>query len=131
MTAALSLRRTLLGATALLALPLWPCPVASLLGIPCPGCGLTRAGWALLQGDWHQALALHPLAPVIVPLVAGMAVALLVREVRAAAPAVPARWTTCLLWVLCALLLGVWLARFAGAFGGPVPVQSLLEHGLR
>jgi hypothetical protein len=32
-------------------------------GIPCPGCGLTRAFLALAAGDLGRSLVLHPLAP--------------------------------------------------------------------
>jgi fermentation-respiration switch protein FrsA (DUF1100 family) len=118
--------RPLLAATAAIALVLWPCPFATLLGIPCPGCGLTRAAWALLQGEWRRALALHPLSPLLVPVVAGLGLVLMAGEVRGAPATALVRWQVGLLWALCAGLLGVWLSRFAGAFGGPVPVQSLL-----
>lgn len=33
------------------------------LGIPCPGCGLTRAFAHLAKGEWSAALIAHPLAP--------------------------------------------------------------------
>ena len=35
------------------------CPVRRLTGIPCPGCGMTRAVLALLEGDIAGALQLH------------------------------------------------------------------------
>jgi hypothetical protein len=35
------------------------------LGLPCPGCGLTRAFAHLAKGEWSAALAAHPLAPVL------------------------------------------------------------------
>jgi hypothetical protein len=47
-------------------LPGWQCPFLQLLGIPCPGCGLTRATVFLFHGDWKQALAFHAFAPVFV-----------------------------------------------------------------
>lgn len=42
-----------------------PCPVRALTGVPCPGCGMTRALLALGRGDVGEALALHPLSPLI------------------------------------------------------------------
>ena len=36
------------------------CPVVMLTGLPCPACGLTRAGIALLRGDINSACRLHP-----------------------------------------------------------------------
>ena len=44
--------------------PGWPCPVQSALGLPCPGCGLSRATAALIHGQWLSSFALHPFAPV-------------------------------------------------------------------
>ncbi len=98
--------------------------------MPCPGCGITRATLALLHGDLHAALRFHPLVLVLAPLMAVIAGRSLVEYVRGTPPTPPerawwagrtARW---LAGALFALLIGVWLARFAGYFGGPVPVES-------
>lgn len=35
------------------------CPILSLTGIPCPGCGMTRACFAVLRGDLITAFACH------------------------------------------------------------------------
>jgi hypothetical protein len=93
---------------------------------PCPGCGLTRATLALLGGDLHEALHFHPLSPLIVPLVAAAFAYNAVSYVRegrwSATEGARGRWITAGSLVLGALLLGVWIARFLGAFGGPVAV---------
>jgi hypothetical protein len=41
------------------------CPIRALLGVACPGCGLTRALLLCLQGDFATSLDLHPLAPAL------------------------------------------------------------------
>ncbi len=45
-------------------IPGWPCPLLQTLGIPCPGCGLTRATFLLLRGDVQGSLTYHAFAPV-------------------------------------------------------------------
>jgi hypothetical protein len=45
-------------------IPGWQCPVQHLLGIPCPGCGLTRAMILLFRGDLKQSIVFHAFAPV-------------------------------------------------------------------
>jgi hypothetical protein len=63
-------------------LPAWSCPLRQTLGVPCPGCGLTRGMLAFLEGDWQRALTLHAFAPLFL-------LALLVVFVTAVLPASP------------------------------------------
>lgn len=64
----------LLGLTGLAALHFWVpdadprtavCLSRRVLDMPCPGCGLTRAFAHLAKGEWPEAFADHPLAPVL------------------------------------------------------------------
>jgi len=110
------------------------CPLAGSFGIPCPGCGLTRATLALLHGDVRGALHFHPLVLLLTPLVVSITAATAWNLLRAPGrkprpqPAFAnGRAVTALATVLLALTLAVWLARFAGFFGGPVPVTSMRD----
>lgn len=111
------------------------CPFAGLLGWPCPGCGLSRAGLALLHGEFAAAWRLHPLIYVVVPCMAAFGVKLIVDVTRRRrgppakprSPVMDRKRDTRLSVVAglgLALLLGVWLARAFGAFGGPVAVET-------
>lgn len=40
------------------------CPVYRLTGVPCPGCGMSRAFIAAAKLDFRAAFAYHPLFPV-------------------------------------------------------------------
>lgn len=98
------------------------CPVAALLGVPCPGCGLLRATLSLAHGNVAEALHFHPLVFVVVPAALGATVH--VASGRPVSRGV--EWTLATIaTALVALLVVVWIARFHGAFGGPVPVRSL------
>lgn len=46
-----------------LGLPAWQSPIHAFLGIPDPGCGLSRALVALVRADWRTALTLHAFSP--------------------------------------------------------------------
>ncbi|HVF42774.1 MAG TPA: DUF2752 domain-containing protein [Pyrinomonadaceae bacterium] len=41
------------------------CPFRALTGLPCPGCGMTRAFCALGHGDLSAAFGYNPLAPFV------------------------------------------------------------------
>jgi len=50
------------------------CPFKYLTGIDCPGCGFQRAVLALIQGNFHQSIALYPPAiPLILFFIYGIA----------------------------------------------------------
>lgn len=112
------------GAAVLLGIPL--CPFAIVTRHPCPGCGLTRATLALAAGRFEESFYLHPLAVVISPLVVGLlgynAVMYIANGKWSAVEAKQGPWITALVVVVGAAALLVWIARFFGAFGGPVPV---------
>lgn len=52
------------------------CLIHRFLGIPCPGCGLTRATIAFCHGDFGSAIQLNPLVLVVVPALAITPIAL-------------------------------------------------------
>lgn len=45
------------------------CPVKALTGVPCPGCGLSRAAVSLLRLDAAAAFRYHPMVFVLPPVV--------------------------------------------------------------
>jgi|HigsolmetaAR202D_1030399.scaffolds.fasta_scaffold00023_21 Protein of unknown function (DUF2752). len=51
-------------------LPSLPCPLLHSVGIPCPGCGISRACIALLRGDWQEMATLHFFAPLVMVVLA-------------------------------------------------------------
>ncbi len=94
----------------------WRCPILQHTGCPCPGCGLSRAGVAWVQGDWGAGWALHPFAPVFI-------IALIILAVAQCLPTplrlAMAGWITAFeerTWVsllLVAALLANWLSHLS------------------
>ena len=97
-------------------LPFSPCLLRHVLGIPCPGCGFTRALVAAARLDPAAALRWHPLS---LPLLGLAAVAAVLAFV--ASDAAWRRFVTVATGVAGVALVLVWALRFAGCFGGPVP----------
>lgn len=103
------------------------CPTKHLFGVPCPGCGLTRATVALASLDLTTSLAMHPLALVVTPLMAWVLLRILLVGVGVLAADSPDPLTRVPSWAwatLLAVLLGVWIARLFGGLGGhPDPID--------
>jgi hypothetical protein len=120
----LALLAAALAAAVALGIPL--CPFAIVTRLPCPGCGLTRATLALLHGHLHESLRYHPLAVVVSPVVVGAfsynAFTYIMQGRWSAAEAAQGRWITLFAIVVGTAMIGIWIARFFGALGGPVPV---------
>lgn len=79
------------------------CPLRTVFGLSCPGCGMSRAWWELLSGDLQGALRCHPLFWLPVP-------ALLLLYFRDRIP--PRLFTGCMIFLLI-LLLAVYGIRMA------------------
>ena len=62
-----ALRLLLIAAVAAVAALTGNCPILRMFGVPCPGCGMTRACAALLRLDFRAAAAYHPLVFVLIP----------------------------------------------------------------
>jgi hypothetical protein len=46
-------------------MPGWRCPLQTLVGIPCPTCGLSHATAMLCKGQWCGAIHMHAFAPIM------------------------------------------------------------------
>ena len=101
----------------------WPCPVHTILHVPCPTCGMTRAARLAAHGDFAAATHIHPLWMLVIPFVATVAIVELAHYVRTGAwgGAGRLRGVRGAGYAVVGLLLLVWASRFLGAFGGPCP----------
>ena len=88
-----------------------PCPVLTITGLECPGCGMTRACVAIARGELSAAWSLHPFAFLLIPL--ALLWALFPERSRGLWWRVPAlvRSTAVALALACAV--GLWLSRVA------------------
>jgi len=93
------------------------CPLRALTGVPCPGCGMTRALCLCCHGRFFEAVTVyHPAVPlVLVGLIAAAVYGLAARK------PLPERWVAVYAGIMVALLLGIWLARLFHALPMPPP----------
>lgn len=100
----------------------WKCPIYGALHVPCPTCGMTRAVRMLLWRDFAGATAMHPLVWIVMPILIGFLGVELFGYARSGTWGAGLRipYARQILVGLALLLFVVWIARFYGAFGGPV-----------
>ena len=83
------------------------CPLRATTGIPCPGCGITRALCLCCHGRFFEAVTVyHPLVPLVF---AGLLVAAIYGLIYK--KPLPERWLSLLAYGTAALMLLVWGAR--------------------
>jgi Protein of unknown function (DUF2752) len=103
------------------------CPFAAIFGVPCPGCGMTRAVLLLMNGEVTASLRMHPLVvPSALAAVVLMAASIWVTA-KTGSPAGMwrdriGRYAIVAFLGVETMVFGLWLARMLGAMGGPVPV---------
>jgi hypothetical protein len=93
-------------------LPYYPgCMFRKWTGLNCPGCGMTRASYAVLHGDLATAFAMNPLGMVVLPLaLVGIALEL-AGWVRGRPPSYRLSLGTRGTWALVVLVFVYWIAR--------------------
>jgi hypothetical protein len=89
------------------------CPTALTLGLPCPGCGLTRATSLLTHGHVGEALAFHPLAPFLLLYAAFLWAYKVVESARGRPPELP---TATIGGAACLIVVGFWFVRLGVFF---------------
>ena len=95
----------------LIGYPLPPsCASRSLLGIRCPGCGLTRSFIHLAEGDWRASWRCHRLGGLLAAVVIFQIPYRLLAMRRPGRALIAARWQVVLGAALVALLIANWLA---------------------
>ena len=94
---------------------------------------MSRAGIALLRGQIGPAWQLHPLVFLVAPLLAGLVGASIARGLRrhgreaTGSGESKSALVRAAAGTLLVLALSLWIARFLGAFGGPVGVETYAE----
>lgn len=99
------------------------CPIKLLTGIPCPGCGMTRALFCLFTGNWALSFQMHPLA--VVWAVFGLYLAIM-RYWYGKKP----KGMLLILILLCAVMFGVYLYRMLTIFPNQEPMTYGNANGI-
>lgn len=100
------------------------CPQLILTGFPCAGCGMTRAVFCILTGQFARGMQLNPAAPLWILFLAWFFANRYLRGVY------PKR-TILLLGLVCAATFGIYLYRMLNFFPGDPPMAYYRNNILR
>ena len=92
------------------------CPMVWLTGLPCPACGMTRAGVALLTGQFAKAWQIHPFIYVFVVVFALWFVSRYVLQKSVS-------WMRPLVIICLILLIAFYVYRMIRFFPGEPPMS--------
>ncbi len=106
-----------------------PCVFAHVFHVPCPGCGSTRSAVALLHGDLDQALRFNPFGPVLALFLGVLSLQALASmfvhgDLRGAGEGRLGAVLKYGIFAVAGLEIALWVVRFFGVLGGPVPLSS-------
>lgn len=104
-----------LGLLFLIVMFFYVCPFRSFIGVPCPGCGMSRALSCFLQGDLESSLYYHAM---LIPTLIAAAAFLMVKKSR----------RTLVLWIWAVLMLLYYGYRMVFVF--PHDPMSLNHNAL-
>jgi hypothetical protein len=89
------------------------CPVALILGLPCPGCGITRALGHATHGRLREAFEFHALWPFILAYLVFLWIYKILEAARGEPPKLP---TYKIGGAAISILMGFWVVRLAWFF---------------
>ncbi|ABI45357.1 DUF2752 domain-containing protein [Synechococcus sp. CC9311] len=92
--------------------PGWGCPFRALTGIPGPGCYLTRATSAALNGDFQLSLGFHLFGPIVAAALLGWSLMAL-RKRRL----IPVRVALAPMSIITSAFVLYWLLRLVLSYG--------------
>jgi hypothetical protein len=105
------------------------CMFKFLFGLPCMGCGLSRAFCCMAHGEFGRMLGYHPLAPVMLGWIASwwvLEIRDIVRKTRTPSPA----WFHRLAHTVLFLGLLLWWTRMTVFFASPEGVKSVVTKNI-
>lgn len=100
------------------------CPQLVLTGFPCAGCGMTRAVWCILTGQFERGMRLNPAAPLWIVFLFWFFANRYFRGVRP-------RSTTLVLGLVCMATLAVYMYRMIYLFPGEPPMVYYRNNIIR